>query len=168
MKWVTRKNLHVDRTACAWLIRRFVDPEAEFLFATSLEEALAANATPFDVRGVQLGHRDGKCTFEVMVEVYSLSRDSALVEMGRIIGDADVPPSRSRRPEAGGLDALISGFQLSVPDDYEKIRLTAPLYDALCAYCRAKVATPPPRQGAPRPRLRYGHRVKAHLEEGES
>jgi hypothetical protein len=88
--------------------------------------------------------------------------------MGRIIRDADVPPSRTRRPEAGGLDALIRGFQLSVPDDHEKLVLTRYVYDALYAYCQAKVAEPRPRQGAPRPRLRYTRRVATHLEEDDA
>ncbi len=99
-----------------------------------------------------------------MLERNDLNDDPALVEMGRIIRDADVPPSRTRRQEAGGLDALIRGFQLSVPDDHEKLVLTGPLYDALYAYCQAKVAEPRRRQGAPRPRLRYTKRVAAHLE----
>ena len=84
-----------------------------------------------------------------MVDRHALSGDAALVEMGRIIRDADVPPSRTRRQEAGGLDALIRGFQLSVPDDHEKLLLTRPLYDALYAYCRAKVAEARPSQGTP-------------------
>jgi hypothetical protein len=90
-----------------------------------------------------------------------------VAERSRIIRDADVPPSRTRRPEAAGVDALIRGFQFAVPDDHEKLRLTAPLYDALYAYCQAQVAQNPPRQGAPRPRLRYRRRVALHLEDAE-
>jgi hypothetical protein len=99
-----------------------------------------------------------------MLERHDLCGDPALVEMGRIIRDADVPPSRTRRHESAGLDALIRGFQLSVADDHEKLVLTRPLYDALYAYCQMKVATPRRRQGAPRPRLRYSQRVAAHVE----
>ncbi|MBI4317045.1 MAG: chromate resistance protein [Chloroflexi bacterium] len=165
MKWVTRRNAHVDRTACPWLIRKFIDPVAEFIFVSSLEDASATGAIPFDMRGVELSHRDGRCTFEVIVEKYSLRGDSALVEMGRVLRDSDVPPSRTRRQEAAGVDALIRGFQLAVPDDQEKLRLTAPLYDALYSYCRAKAATTPANQGAPKPRLRYRRRMQAHLEE---
>jgi hypothetical protein len=99
-----------------------------------------------------------------MLERHGLGADAALVEMGRIIRDADVPPSRTRRPEAAGLDAVIRGFQLSVPDDHEKLERTSPLYDALYAYCGAKTAAPAVRGGAPRPKLRYSRRVQTHLD----
>ncbi len=99
-----------------------------------------------------------------MVERHKLNADAALVEMGRIIRDADVPPSCTRRHEAAGLDALIRGFQLSVPDDHEKLLLTRPLYDGLYAYCKAKLDKQTPRQGAPRPRMRYSERVATHVE----
>jgi hypothetical protein len=102
-----------------------------------------------------------------MLERHGLTNDAALLEMGRIIRDADVPPSRTRRQEAGGLDALIRGFQLSVPDDHEKLVLTRPLYDALYAYCQGKVSEARPRAGTPRPRLRYSQRVNTHLEHDE-
>ncbi len=167
MKWFTRRNLHIDRTACPWLIRRFIDPEAEFLFVEPSTDPATLPGPAFDMRGAEYSHTDGKCTFEAMLERHGLSKDPALVEMGRIIRDADVSPSRTRRPEAAGLDALLRGFQRTVPDDHEKLRLTAPLYDALYAYCQAKVATTPPKQGAPRPRLRYGRRVAEHLSEDE-
>ena len=163
-RWVTRRNAHVDRTACPWLIRRFVDPAAEFVFVPADADPATLDGRTFDMRGAEFGHEGERCTFEVMVERLGLAGDPALVELGRIIRDADVPPSRSRRPEGAGLDAIVRGFQLSVPDDHEKLRLTAPLYDALYAYCQSKVAQPPPKQGAPRPRLRYARRVAAHLE----
>jgi hypothetical protein len=117
------------------------------------------NGHTFDMRGAESGHGGERCTFQVMLERHGLTGDAALVEMGRIIRDADVPPSRTRRAEAGGLDALIRGFQLSVPDDHEKLLVTRPVYDALYAHCQAKVAEPRPRQGALRPRLRYARRV---------
>jgi hypothetical protein len=116
------------------------------------------------MRGAEYSHEGEKCTFQVMIERHNLSGDEALVEMGRIIRDADVPPSRKRREESAGLDALIRGFQLSVPDDHEKLLLTRPLYDALYAYCQAKTAEPRPKQGAPRPRLRYSQRVARHVD----
>ncbi len=122
----------------------------------------------FDMRGAEFGHEGVKCTFEVMVERCGLAGDPVLVEMGRIVRDADVPPSRTRRSESVGLDALIRGFQLSVPDDHEKLRLTAPVYDALYAYCRAKVSEPPAKGGAPRPTLRYARRVAEHLERDDA
>jgi hypothetical protein len=164
VRWVTRRNAHVDRTACPWLIARFVDPDAEFVFVPADTDPATVAGRTFDMRGAEFGHEGTKCTFEVMVERCGLTGDPALVEMGRIIRDADVPPSRTRRPEGPGLDALIRGFQFSVPDDHEKLRLTAPLYDALHAYCQTKVVTPAPKQGTPRPRLRYARRVAGHLE----
>lgn len=168
MKWVTRRNLHIDRTSCPWLIRKFIDPEAEFVFVPAGTDPATLAGRSFDMRGADYGHADGKCTFEVMLERHDLHGDPALVEMGRIIRDADVPPSRTRRPESAGLDALIRGFQRAVPDDHEKLRLTAPLYDALYAYCQAKVSARRPSPATPRPRLRYSRRVADHLEEDDS
>jgi len=165
MKWVTRRNLHIDRTACPWLIRRSIDPDARFAFVAPDTDPATLDGHTFDMRGAEYSHADGKCTFEVMLERHGLNDDPALVEMGRIIRDADVPPSRTRRPESSGIDAVIRGFQLTVPDDDEKLRLTAPLYDGLYAYCQAKMAAQPPHQGTPRPRLRYTKRVAVHLEE---
>ena len=164
MRWITRRNIHVDRTSCPWLIRRFIDPQAEFVFVDPTAAIASLDGHTFDMREAEYGHEGDKCTFQVMLERHQLVADAALVEMGRIIRDADVPPSRTRRQEAGGLDALIRGFQLSVPDDHEKLVLTRPLYDALYAYCQAKVQGPRTRQGAPRPRLRYARRVATHLD----
>jgi len=164
MRWITRRNIHVDRTSCPWLIRKFIDPQAEFLFVEPTTDPTTLDGHTFDMRGVEYSHEGELCTFQVMVERHKLNADAALVEMGRIIRDADVPPSRTRRHEAAGLDALIRGFQLSVPDDHEKLLLTRPLYDALYAYCTAKLDKQPPRQGAPRPRLRYSERVATHVE----
>ncbi len=165
MRWITRRNLHIDRTACPWLIRTRIDLEATFLFVAPDSDPAALDGHTFDMRGAEYTHADGKCTFEAMLERHGLNDDPALVEMGQIIRDADVPPSRTRRPESAGLDALIRGFQIAVPDDDEKLRLTAPLYDALYAYCQAKLAAQTPRHGTPRPRLRYTKRVAVHLDE---
>jgi hypothetical protein len=165
MRWITRRNIHVDRTSCPWLIRKFIDPKAEFVFVDSQAEIASLDGHTFDMRGGEYSHEGDKCTFQVMLERHDLCGDPALVEMGRIIRDADVPPSRTRRQESAGLDALIRGFQLSVPDDHEKLLLTRPLYDALYAYCEAKIAGPRRRQGAPRPRLRYGERVATHVDD---
>jgi len=167
VKWVTRRNAHVDRTACPWLIRRFIDTDAVFVFVPAETDPVTVAGHTFDMRGGEYSHEGAKCTFEVVVDRHGLASDPTLVEMGRIIRDADVPPSRTCRPEGTGLDALIRGFQLSTPDDHEKLRLTEPLYDALYAYCRAKVAETLPKQGAPRPSLHYRRRVLAHLDEGE-
>ncbi len=167
MRWITRRNAHVDRTACPWLIRRFIDPEAEFVFVPAKSDPATLDGHTFDMRGAEYSHEGLHCTFEVMVERHGLTTDPALVEMGHIIRDADVPPSRTRRAEGAGLDALIRGFQLSTPDDHEKLCLTAPLYEALYRYCQAKVAATPLKQGAPRPKLRYSRRVAEHLLEDE-
>ena len=168
MKWITRRNAHVDRTSCPWLICKFIDLAAEFVFVPAETDPASLDGHTFDMRGAEYSHEGEHCTFQVMLERHGLDQDPALVEMGRIIRDADVPPSRTRRKEAAGLDALIRGFQLSTLDDQQKLTLTAPLYDALYAYCQAKVATPPPPKGAPRPRLRYSRRVAQHLEEDQS
>ncbi len=165
MKWITRRNLHVDRTACPWLIRRSIDPVAEFAFVAPDTDPATLDGQTFDMRGAAYGHERGRCTFEVLLARHGLAGDAALEELGRIIRDADVPPSRTRRPEAAGLDALIRGFQLATPDDAEKLRLTAPVYDALYAYCQAKAAARPTPRRTPRPRLSYGTRVSAHLDD---
>jgi hypothetical protein len=168
VKWITRANLHVDRTSCPWLIRKFIDPRAEFIFVDVAEDAARLDGHTFDMRDAEYGHEGDRCTFQVMLERHGLGEDAALVEMGRIIRDADVPPSRTRRHEAAGLDAIIRGFQLSMRDDHEKLLLTRPLYDALYAYCQAKVAEPRARQGAPRPTLSYRKRVAAHFDEDDA
>ena len=165
MRWITRRNLHIDRTACAWLIRTRIDREAEFQFVPADSDPGRLDGRTFDMRDAEYGHSDGQCTFQLMVERHELQADPALVEMGRIILDADVPPRRTRHPEAAGIDALLRGFQHSVPDDHEKLRLTGPVFDALYAYCQAKVAAEPPRNGIPRPTLSYRRRVAAHLSE---
>jgi hypothetical protein len=165
MKWITRRNLHIDRTACPWLIRREIDADAIFAFVAPDSDPATLDGHTFDMRGAEYSHAEGKCTFEVMLDRHGLTGNPALAEMGRIIRDADVPPSRTRRPESAGLDAVIRGFQIGVPDDHEKLRLTAPLYNALYAYCQAKVAAQPHRQGTPRPRLHYTKRVAVHLGE---
>ncbi len=167
MKWITRRSAHVDRTACPWLITKFIDPAAEFVFVAPDADPATLDGHTFDMRGAEYAHEGGKCTFQVMLERHDLCADAALVELGRIIGDADVPPSRTRRHESAGLDAIMRGFQLSVPDDRTKLRLTAPVYDALYAYCQAKVALPRAPGGAPRPKLHYAQRVTSHLEDEE-
>ncbi|MDQ3549800.1 MAG: chromate resistance protein [Chloroflexota bacterium] len=167
MRWYTRRDAHVDRTSCPWLIQRFIDPEPEFVFVESGTDPQTLEGHTFDMRGADYSHEGTQCTFEVMVARHGLDHDLALVEMGRIIRDADVPPSRTRRPESSGLDAFISGFQLSVPDDHDKLRLTAPLYDALYAYCQAKAASRPVPRGTSRPSLRYTRRVSHHLDEDQ-
>jgi hypothetical protein len=167
MKWITRRNLHIDRTSSAWLIRRFIDPAAEFVFVAPDTDSASLDGHTFDMRGGEYSHIDGKCTFEVILERHQLDSDSALIEMGRIIRDADVPPRRTSRAEAPGISAIIRGFQLTTVDDQQKLHVTSPLYDALYAYCQVKVAGVPPSRGTARPRLRYSQRVDLHLSESE-
>ena len=142
MKWVTRKNANVDRVACPWLIRRFVDPEAEFLFVPAEEVLTVSNreeAIPYDVTGVELGHVEGRCSFESILVKYR-SNDPALRLVGRIVHGADIPADIGIQPEAAGLRAIAHGFALMLGEqDYEKIRLETPMYDALFAWCQRQV-----------------------------
>lgn len=131
MKWATRPNCHVDRTACAWLIRRFIDPDATFVFITDLDD-LPADATPFDIRGADLSHHNGNCSFEAFLEHFEL-RDPALADLARIVHEADLGDERFDAPEAPGLDAIIRGLSL-VADDARLLDLSATLYDGLYAY----------------------------------
>jgi hypothetical protein len=163
MRWVTRRNLHVDRTACAWLIRRFVDRQAEFVFVEPGTDPGSVDGHSFDMRGAEYTHVEGRCSFEAIVLRHGLDADAALVEMGRIIREADVLPRRSRWPEAAGLDALMRGYQLLIQDDCEKVRLTALLYDALYAYCGEKAVNQTTRHHTPRPRLRHNRTFTDHL-----
>lgn len=141
MKWITRSHVHVDRVACPWLIRRFVDNEAEFLFvpASSLAEAAEREgAIPFDAPGVELGHRDGKCSFETIVEAYGL-KDPALLLLARIVGCADTD-RLAEHPVAAGLEALAVGYSLRFPDDEENLARQFEVYDSLYAWCRLEAA----------------------------
>jgi hypothetical protein len=139
VKWVTRKNANVDRVACPWLIAKFVDPEAEFLYVPA-EEVMATaereSAIPYDVKDVELGHVDGRCSFDSIIVKYGLE-DVALKRLAQIVHGADVAADRDICPEAAGLYAIAHGFALvHGEDDHEKIRLEAPMYDALYAWCR--------------------------------
>ena len=133
MLWITRPHPHIDRTACAWLIRRFVDPEAEFAFASDAEAAAALGGIPFDMRGVELGHHEGRCSFETILARYRLT-DPALHEMAAMVHDADIDDDKFRSPEAPGLDAIVRGLGLVTPDDHELLRFTARVYDGLYAW----------------------------------
>jgi hypothetical protein len=133
MLWITRPHPHIDRTACAWLIRRFVDPAAEFGFAEDAETAAGLGGTPFDMRGVELGHHEGRCSFETILARYHLT-DPALHEIAAMIHDADLDDDRFRSPEAPGLDAIVRGLGLAIPDDHELLRFTDRVYDGLYAW----------------------------------
>jgi len=161
--WVTRKNLHVDRTACPWLIRRFIDPKAKFVFVDP-KERRPPSGRAFDMLDAEFTHKGARCTFEVMIDELGLSDDPALAEMGLIVRGADIPTRKRKRPEAEGLEAIISGIQATVPDDAEKMRVTHPLYEALYAYCQRKARSH--RSRDPRRRtLRVARAVKEHLAE---
>ncbi|MGD0817887.1 MAG: chromate resistance protein ChrB domain-containing protein [Methanomassiliicoccales archaeon] len=141
MKWVTREKAKVDRIACPWLISRFVDHDAVFLFVPAdkvLEVAKRENATPFDVEGVELGHHENRCSFDAVIEKFGLN-EPALLEMALLVRGADTkmdtPPA-----ESAGLAALAAGFRFVAKDDFENMRLQFPAYDAWYAYCKAKVA----------------------------
>jgi hypothetical protein len=142
MKWVTRKNANVDRVACPWLIRRFIDKDAEFLFV-SADEVLALakreGAIPYDVAGVELGHVDGRCSFESIMVKYQLT-DPALQRLATIIHGADISADIAITPESAGLQAIAHGFALAHGEnDHEKIRLETPMYDALYAWCQRQI-----------------------------
>jgi len=142
MKWVTRSHVHVDRVACPWLITRFIDSEAEFLFVPKSQVqqvADEASATPFDAPGVELGHRDGKCSFETIIEHFGLT-DKALLRLARIVHSADVEADRQADPIAPGLEAIAVGYSLRFPDDLENLERQFDVYDALYAWCRLQVA----------------------------
>jgi hypothetical protein len=143
MKWVTRKNASVDRIACPWLIKRFIDQEAEFLYVPAAEVTAVAEregALPYDVGGVELGHVDGRCSFESIIFKYGLE-DPALDRLALIVHGADVAADVNLTPEAAGLKAIAHGFAIvHGEEDHRKIALESPLYDALYAWCQQEVA----------------------------
>ncbi len=139
-KWVTREKAKVDRIACPWLIKNFVDSEAEFLFVPAdkvLEIAKEQNAIPFDVPNVELGHHDGKCSFDAIIGKYNLKQPT-LEELAKIVRGADTdqtdPP-----PESIGLEAIAEGFRQITKDDFDNISKQFYVYDALYAYCNSKL-----------------------------
>ena len=143
MKWATRERVKVDRVACPWLIKKFVDPEAEFLFVPAeqvLEVAEREGAIPFDVPGVELGHHAGKSSFEAIVAKYQIA-DPAIRLLAEIVHGADVTQDLYGRPEAPGLKAIAEGFRfLGLKDDHEILARELIVYDALYAYCQQKVS----------------------------
>ena len=128
MRWATRAGVHVDRTACAWLIRRFIDSEAEFVFVGDPDE-VPADATAFDMRGAELSHTGGDCTFETLLRRYRLD-EPALWAIARIVHEADLEDERYDAPEARGLDVLLRGLSM-IRSDEEMLELASALYDGL-------------------------------------
>lgn len=140
LKWVTREFVHVDRTACPWLIKKFIDPQAEFIFVPTEkigEIVKDQGATPFDAPGVKLGHRDGKCSFETIMEEYKLE-DPVLHELAKIVHSADTR-NTDLAPEGIGLSATMTGARFNVKDDFEAVDRAAYVYDALYSYCKFKL-----------------------------
>ncbi|CAG0960512.1 Protein ChrB [Anaerolineae bacterium] len=142
MKWITRSHVHVDRVACPWLITRFIDNQAEFLFVPKNQVdkvAAETGAIPFDAPGVELGHKDGFCSFESIILKYDL-RDPALTRLAKIVHAADVEADIDKDPLARGLEAIAIGYGLRFPDDAENLAHQFEVYDALYAWCRLEVA----------------------------
>ena len=142
MKWITRSHVHVDRVACPWLITRFVDNDAEFLFVPKSQVDRVAQETgaiPFDAPGVELGHHAGRCSFESILLKYELN-DAALQRLAQIVHAADVAEDIDTDPLARGLEAIATGYGLRYPDDAENLAHQFGVYDALYAWCRLQVA----------------------------
>lgn len=141
MKWITRSHVHVDRVACPWLITRFIDSDAEFMFVPKskvMEIAEKNGAIPFDTPGAGLHHRDNRCTFDAIIEDYELT-DGALLRMAKVINAADTN-NLDADPLAAGFEAIAVGYSLRYPEDIENIERQFEVYDALYAWCRLDVA----------------------------
>jgi hypothetical protein len=143
MKWITREHVKVDRVACPWLIKRFVDEKAEFIFAPAdkvMAEAKRLDAIPYDVRDAELGHHGKECSFEAILTKYKLTGDPALVLLGRIVNGADTDNTLYHQPEGPGLEAVADGFRrLGYKDDHALNAAEWIVYDALYAYCQEMV-----------------------------
>ena len=137
MRWATRRGCHIDRAACAWLIRRFIDPDAEFLFVDDPAD-LPSGAVAFDIAGAELSHHAGSCSFEAFLSRYQLT-DPALREIAEIVHDADLDDERFGAQEAAGLDVLIRGLSLTL-DDTEVLAVSGPLFDGLYAFKQRSLA----------------------------
>ena len=140
MKWITREKVKVDRVACPWLIKKFVDKQAKFVFVPAnnvMDEAQRLGAIPFDVAGVELGHHGKECSFEAIVKKYGLTADPALVLLGKIVNGADTDNTLWNQPEGPGLEAIAKGFRhLGLKDDHAINAAEWIVYDALYAYCQ--------------------------------
>lgn len=143
MKWITRENANVDRVACPWMIKRFIDPNAEFIYVPTdqvMAEAERQGAIPYDVRDVELGHVDGRCSFESVMLKYNLTNDPALDRLAKMVHAADIAADVDTSPYGRGLNAIAHGFaRIHGKDDHKKIELESPMYDALYAYCQRQV-----------------------------
>jgi hypothetical protein len=140
LKWVTREHPMVERVACPWLIKRFIDRKAEFIFVPServLEVAEKEGAIPFDVEGAELTHRGDRCSFDAIIEKYGI-RDPAVLELAKIVRAADTE-AKDLVPEGRGLEAVAQGSQMIVKDDHDALRRNKHLYDSLYAYCKLRI-----------------------------
>jgi hypothetical protein len=144
MKWITREHPRVDRVACPWLIQRFIDREAEFLYVPAdrvQNDAARTGATPYDIGGVELGHHGVECSFDAFVHRFGLDRDPAMAYLARIVRGADTA-DKSLTPESVGLEAVLEGVRaLHYPNDQAQREASIPIMDALYAYCEAKVGS---------------------------
>jgi hypothetical protein len=142
MQWVTREHPHTDRIACPWLIRKFIDPQAEIVYVPR-DEVLAyaerTGAASFDAPGARYTHRDGLCSFEVLIEEHELGADRALALMARVIHGADVSEDADATPQSRGVEAIARGFMLLGVTDQEQLALELPVYDALYAWAQLEV-----------------------------
>ncbi len=145
MKWITREHPRVDRVACPWLIERFVDRSAEFVYmpsATVMAEAARTGATPYDVKDVELGHHGPECSFDAFVHRYGLDRDPAMVYMAKVIRGADTA-DKTVTPESIGVEAILDGIRhVHYPDDQRQREASRPVLDALYAYCQTRTEQP--------------------------
>ena len=143
MKWITRERVKVDRVACPWLIHKFIDPKAEFLFVAAdqvLAVAKLEDAIPYDVPDVEFGHHGQECSFDALVKKYNLSNDPAMVLLSKIVNGADTDNSLWNQPESAGLNAVAEGFRhLGFQDDHKLNAAEWVVYDALYAYCQEMV-----------------------------
>jgi hypothetical protein len=142
MKWVTREHPHTDRIACPWLIRKFVDPDAEIVYVPRdevLAYAAREGAVSFDAPGAKYTHRGGLCSFEVLVDEYKLGNDPALALVARVVHGADVAEDADATPQSRGLEAIARGFMDLGLDDQRQLELELPVYDALYAWARHEV-----------------------------
>jgi hypothetical protein len=143
MKWVTREHAHTDRIACPWLILRFIEADAEIIYVAPddvLPYAAREGAISFDAPGATYTHRDGKCSFETIIDEYDLGGDAALALVAKVVHGADVSEDADITPQSRGLEAIARGFMHLGVDDQEQLRLELPLYDALYAWAKLQTA----------------------------
>ncbi|MGY1617536.1 chromate resistance protein ChrB domain-containing protein [Geodermatophilus sp. SYSU D00691] len=136
MRWATRAGVHIDRAACAWLIRRFLDPEAEFVFVSDPAQ-VPADATPFDMRGAELGHSGGDCSFETILRRHGIT-DPVLWRIAEIVHEADLDDERFDAPEARGLDVVLRGLSMTGTDG-RTLAVSGPLFDGLYEFHRRRL-----------------------------